>query len=122
MRSVVLTNVHPDLYAMILAEQKRIKEHKGTRKFSIESTIYCIIREYEGIREPVTQITEEHRIVKARSVRLKTITPTIFQIIFSEQNRLKEFIGRNQFSMERTIYHILREYARIKAIPSHHNV
>jgi hypothetical protein len=100
---------------MILAEQKRIKEHRGIRQFSIESTIYCIIREYDRIKEPVTCVTEEYRIVKSRWVLLKTITADIFSILFAEQSNIKKFLKTNQFSMEKTIYHILREYARIKA-------
>lgn len=39
--------------------------------------------------------------------------PDIYKIIIREQGKLKESKGTTQYSMERTIYHIIKEYDRL---------
>lgn len=51
MLSCKLTKIPPDVFKLVLAEQNRIKEYKGTKQFSFESTIYKMIRDYEKCRK-----------------------------------------------------------------------
>lgn len=44
-------NMPPDVYKIILKAQNRMKEQRGTSQFSLELTIYHIIREFEKCRE-----------------------------------------------------------------------
>lgn len=49
-KCILLKDIHPDIYKVILVEQNRIKEDRGVNQFSMESTIYLIIREYAKIK------------------------------------------------------------------------
>lgn len=40
----------------------------------------------------------------------------VYQIIIREQNRIKEEKSTTQYSMERTIYNIIREFDRLKKL------
>lgn len=40
-----------DVYRIVLKEQNRIKEEKSRSQYSLELTIYHIIREFEKCRE-----------------------------------------------------------------------
>lgn len=54
-KSYLFRSIPPDVYKIILKEQNRIKEKKGTTQFSIELTIYHIIREYEKRINPLAE-------------------------------------------------------------------
>jgi len=46
-----LKNIPADLYRFIRDEQDRIKKERGTNKYSFESTIYKMLRDYKRCRE-----------------------------------------------------------------------
>lgn len=45
--SYILKAIPPDIYKIILREQNRIKEQKGKTIYSMEATIYHIIKEFD---------------------------------------------------------------------------
>lgn len=51
MASHYLKSIPTDVNRIILQEQAKAKAQKGTNQFSIESTIYKIIREFERCKE-----------------------------------------------------------------------
>jgi hypothetical protein len=111
-----LYNIPEDVLSTILMEQKRIKLCKRINQFSLEKTIYCMIREYSNWYKPTDAEIITIRERGCKKALLTTIPADIYKIILSEQNRIKTVNEVGQFSMERTIYHIIREYARVKAI------
>lgn len=46
-----LKKIPADLYRFIREEQDRIKREHGTNKYSFESTIYKMLRDYKRCRE-----------------------------------------------------------------------
>jgi hypothetical protein len=44
------------------------------------------------------------------------IPTDVYKIIIREQNRIKEERGTTQYSMERTIYNIIREFDRMQKL------
>lgn len=44
-------NIPQEVYKIILREQNRIKLNKGVSQFSLEQTIYTIIRDWDKIKE-----------------------------------------------------------------------
>jgi hypothetical protein len=59
-KSLLLKELPPDIYAMVLAEQNRIKEMRGICQFSMEKTIYCIIREFDKNRQREIKSSHNH--------------------------------------------------------------
>ena len=51
MASCYLKDIPAEVNKIILDEQARAKKEKGTNQYSIESTIYKIIREYQRCKE-----------------------------------------------------------------------
>jgi hypothetical protein len=51
MASCYLKDIPTEVNKIILDEQTRAKKEKGTNQYSIESTIYKIIREYQRCKE-----------------------------------------------------------------------
>jgi hypothetical protein len=51
MAACLLKNIPPEVNRIILDEQARAKKERGTNQYSIESTIYKIIREYQRCKE-----------------------------------------------------------------------
>lgn len=49
-------NMPPDVYKIILKAQNRMKEQRGTTQFSLELTIYHIIREYGKTQPKETEV------------------------------------------------------------------
>lgn len=41
------------------------------------------------------------------------IPPDVYKILIREQGRIKESRGTTQYSLERTIYHIIKEYDKL---------
>lgn len=46
-----LKQIPPDVFRMIMEEQTKIKKERGTNKYSFESTIYKMLRDYARCRE-----------------------------------------------------------------------
>lgn len=42
--------------------------------------------------------------------------PEVYKIIIREQNRIKERDGKSQYSIERTIYQIIKEFDKLKRL------
>lgn len=51
MAACLLKNIPPEVNRIILQEQAKAKAQKGTNQFSIELTIYKIIKEFERCKE-----------------------------------------------------------------------
>lgn len=51
MASILLKNVPKEVIRLILEEQTRIKEVRDTRQYSMESTIYKMIKDYDKCRK-----------------------------------------------------------------------
>lgn len=51
MPACTLKNIPADVNRILLNEQKEAKEQKGTNQFSIELTVYKIIREFERCKK-----------------------------------------------------------------------
>lgn len=49
--SYTLKAIPEDVYKMVQREQAEIKEKRGTGMFSLESTIYKMLRDYNRCRE-----------------------------------------------------------------------
>jgi len=49
--TALLKNIPADVYAIIQEEQHKIKKQKGTNSFSLECTIYKMIRDYVKCRK-----------------------------------------------------------------------
>lgn len=53
---------------------------------------------------------ENHK--QTKSYLLQEIPSDVYKILIREQNKIKEKKGTSQFSIERTIYHIIKKYDR----------
>lgn len=51
MASCKLLNIPQDVFKLVIQEQSKIKEARGTRQFSFESTIYKMLRDYDKCRK-----------------------------------------------------------------------
>lgn len=51
MASILLKNVPKEVIRLILEEQARIKEVRDTRQYSMELTIYKMIKDYDKCRK-----------------------------------------------------------------------
>lgn len=47
-----LKNIPEDVYKILWREQAKLKAKKGMRQFSLSSTIYHIIKEYDKLLKP----------------------------------------------------------------------
>lgn len=110
-----LPHIPNDVFDIILAEQCRMKKFRRINQLSMVTVIYALIREYSKLAPnkdfELVPIPRTH----TKQIYLRKIPADIYKIIITEQNRIKEITCINQFSMERTIYHIIREYAKIKS-------
>jgi len=50
-KSITLKSIPPEIYRIVQREQSLIKEKKGIGKFSLESTFYKMIRDYDRCRK-----------------------------------------------------------------------
>lgn len=62
-KSYLLQEIPGDVYKIILQEQNKIKERKGTSQFSIERTIYHIIKKYDRCKDTDCLSAEEEKKV-----------------------------------------------------------
>lgn len=111
-----LYKIPEDVFSTILMEQKRIKLSKKVSQYSLEKCIYCIIREYSNLNTRADFELIRINECGSKKALLGNIPADIYKIILAEQSRIKELKEVGQYSMERTIYHIIREYAKIKSI------
>lgn len=50
MASCKLVNIPADVFKLVIQEQSKIKESKGTKQWSFERTVYKMIRDYDKCR------------------------------------------------------------------------
>lgn len=50
-RTYTLKEIPADVFKIVQKEQNQIKEKKGTGKFSFESTLYKMIKDYDRCRK-----------------------------------------------------------------------
>lgn len=50
-KSLILQNIPEDVRKVLLRKQLEIKEHIGHNRFSIECTIYKIVREWKELKK-----------------------------------------------------------------------
>lgn len=51
LKKYLLRNIPEDIFKFILREQNKIKEHKGISQYSLEQTVYGILRESEKYKK-----------------------------------------------------------------------
>ncbi len=50
-KTYLLRNIPQDIFKFILKEQNRIKEHKGVSQYSLEQTVYGLLRESDKYKK-----------------------------------------------------------------------
>ena len=51
MAGYCLKNIPSDVFKFIIEEQSRLKQERGTNKYSFESTIYKMLKDYKRCKE-----------------------------------------------------------------------
>jgi len=59
MAGYCLNNIPQDIYKFIIHEQGKIKEQRGTNKFSAETTLYILLREHPRFIEFKKKLEQE---------------------------------------------------------------
>lgn len=58
-RTYTLKQIPKDVFRIVQKEQNQIKETKGIGKFSFESTLYKMLRDYDKCRKDINFKPEE---------------------------------------------------------------
>ncbi len=80
--------------------------------FFLESTVNSVFSLNKAKQYLMSVIKKDRKTYSFR----EGMPEDVYQIILREQNRIKEEKSTTQYSMERTIYNIIREFDRLKKL------